>query len=270
MVHLMCSIIVYRFGLHEFFVLETNEAEDEYVVDQNFGRQLLSSIVLAMNNTKLYMSLLANTKIFSCIPCFVRVGEPMQNLYIGQWQTKKELVRFRSECTTSEIPPLYTHLSGLLDLYSLSLGKSAIQRNTQVHSRFTYVVNPYHEDEDAEFVWRNTINACNDKSPLYLMDYGTEVDPMESLHISCSWPTFSESSLATIQADLQIEDATSWSIQMNRYKEYVEFAVLFTGICSAKGQLAIHLEKFVKKYFASQQVKEHPKCKLLFTRYHFC
>jgi len=216
---------------------------------------------------------------------------------MGRWQnSSSELVRFKSE-KTQEIPPLYTHLNGLLDLFSLSLGKSTLlqQRDIKIAARFTYVYDPMdyisedsvlvqpnknNEDdaEDNEFEdfedgsiknqtsssnsssataksangsndgndalsgadrWKSLIYQANDKNPLYLLDFGSILDPVGLLYVSCQWHPFSEKELHKINSDLQIEEAHKWSIRCS-----IDFG---------NGELGQNLKTFSEMYMLARK-----------------
>jgi hypothetical protein len=54
------------------------------------------------------------------ISCFVTIGDPKKQIYIGKLQTNQEIVKFQSEIA-KENSPIYSNLKGLLDLFSFMI-----------------------------------------------------------------------------------------------------------------------------------------------------
>lgn len=109
-------------------------------------------------------------------------------------------------------PPNCKNLSGIIDLFSQSLGITSLHHTIHINSRFTYILAGYSDKK-----WKEIMFQANDKLPIYLMNWGTTTDPIEAIHISCRWPSFTEGSIFKLNP----ENAPYWSIRCIKQLEYI-------------------------------------------------
>jgi hypothetical protein len=113
--------ITLYYGLRKFLFISSNENFKD--LDESDSRFILSSLFLTLCQMKVY------------IPCFISIGPPSQNLYIGRFQTPKEMINFKSE-VTKEIPSNLTNLDGLIDLLIAGIERKTF--SLLISSRYHY------------------------------------------------------------------------------------------------------------------------------------
>lgn len=192
------------FGIRQFFIVTTAPGEYSYS-DAGMARMLLSALCIALNDAQC-----------GSIPCFAALGDPNDRNYIGRWSLEGEHINFTCE-TARDFPAFYSTLSGQLDMFSLAMGRQAlISRSIRIAARFTYNLNGEYATQ-----WRGIIARANERIPIFLMDFGTLIDPIESLCVSCQWKPFEESSLSTAEHDLKPEHADFWNISCTLHQRFV-------------------------------------------------
>jgi hypothetical protein len=151
-------------------------------------------LLIALNNLKLNY------------PCFVSIGYSNSGVYIGRWSKDDEFTIFKSE-EFNEIPnPLLNQLSGILDLFSLSIG-TQIEKSFLISSRFTFIKNGFNKKE-----WVKIIDSPENLKRNLFYTWGSLKDPIDQILISCSWDLFNENS---IKCKLDPESADKYFVKCN-------------------------------------------------------
>lgn len=227
------------YGVDEFFIISVNksskrsklistvqEQQEVSLHDTSAGSRnismseakiLQSAIVIALHNTPLRRR--ASGGSYS-MPIFVTVGKPAEFEYIGRWQHGSVIVKFRSEVVLKQktaIPPLYTKVSGLFDLFCLLMGKHLTLRDLiskiRVYARYTYML------DTTVTVGKYLRKLEEDGIPFGCLD--PNEPPISSYHLSPRFQTDMQS-IETAQVErLNPPNADFWQVRCVKNKQYV-------------------------------------------------
>ncbi|KAL0478083.1 RabGAP [Acrasis kona] len=125
------------FPIHEPLVLKNAPK-----VSLSETKMLQSAMSVALDNTPLRMN--KQDSNWS-VPVFVTVNKPQDDEHFGKWRSGQTIVRLRSEVVRTSVPPLYTKVSGLMDLFCLSMGRHLTLRDllgrVTLSAQYTYIIN---------------------------------------------------------------------------------------------------------------------------------
>ncbi|CAF3682762.1 unnamed protein product [Rotaria sordida] len=163
------------FGLREFLILSPKRNTDP-IIDESRANLLLSSTAIAVSNV-------------GCnVPIFIRVQHEWRNIFIGLCEGSGLRTHFNI-CYLKSAPHQYRHLAGLLEIFKSKLG-SQISNDIviMVAVRFTYVLREFESTSS-----RQVLSQDETGMPILInLPFGSLYDPVSGLHLSCTWPIFSE------------------------------------------------------------------------------
>ncbi|CAF1416356.1 unnamed protein product [Adineta steineri] len=163
------------YGLREFIILAPKRNNDA-VTDEDRANLLLSSTAIAVSNV-------------GCnVPIFIRVQHEWRNMFIGLCEGSGLRTHFNI-CHLKNAPHQYRHLAGLLEIFKSKLGAN-ISNDTivMVAVRFTYVLKEFESTTSRQALPRDEAGM----PVLTDLPFGSLYDPVSGLHLSCTWPIFSE------------------------------------------------------------------------------
>ncbi|CAM4952153.1 unnamed protein product [Rotaria socialis] len=163
------------YGLREFLILSPKRNTDP-IADESRANILLSSTAIAVSNV-------------GCnVPIFIRVQHEWRNMFIGLCEGSGLRTHF-NVCNLKNAPHQYRHLAGLLEIFKSKLG-SHIPNDIviMVAVRFTYVLRDFESTVSRQVLPRDETGM-----PILMnLPFGSIHDPVSGLHLSCTWPIFSE------------------------------------------------------------------------------
>ncbi|CAF0919567.1 unnamed protein product [Rotaria sp. Silwood1] len=163
------------YGLREFLILSPKRNTDP-VTDESRANLLLSSTAIAVSNV-------------GCnVPIFIRVQHEWRNMFIGLCEGSGLRTHFNI-CYLKSAPHQYRHLAGLLEIFKSKLG-SQIPNDIviMVAVRFTYVLREFESTSSQQVLPQDETGM----PILTSLPFGSIHDPVSGLHLSCTWPIFSE------------------------------------------------------------------------------
>ncbi|CAF1582326.1 unnamed protein product [Adineta ricciae] len=163
------------YGLREFLILAPKRNNDA-ITHEDRANLLLSSAAIAVSNV-------------GCnVPIFIRVQHEWRNMFIGLCEGSGLRTHFNI-CHLKNAPYQHRHLSGLLEIFKSKLG-SNISNDTvvMVAVRFTYVLKEFESTISRQILPRDESGT----PVLTELPFGSLYDPVGGLHLSCTWPLFSE------------------------------------------------------------------------------
>ncbi|XP_046859182.1 rab3 GTPase-activating protein catalytic subunit-like isoform X2 [Xenia sp. Carnegie-2017] len=193
------------FGLKEFLVLSPS-VENAAITSESRCHLLLSSISMALSNSKCY------------VPLLVQLHEKWRRLYRGiclgsGFRTMLEMVHLR------RVPKQFNHLKGLLDVFKDKFALRGTNPPAIVISiRFTYFLNEWSDScwpqapPDFDSYLGDEVGLCD----LETLPFGTSQDAVSELHLSASWPCLSEDVILdnAIYSDLDPMQAPQWHVRV--------------------------------------------------------
>jgi hypothetical protein len=230
------------FGVGEFFIVSVNKSgkrlRQNYTIQEqqeaslqdnessarsmsmSEAKILQSAMVIALHNTPLRRR--GHSGSYS-IPIFVTVGRPGDCEYIGRWQHGSTVVKFRCEVVLNQktaIPPLYTKVTGLLDLFCLLMGKHLTLRDlisrVRVSARYTYML-------DGQSTLGRSLRRLDEKEkggiPFGCLD--PNEPPIVSYHLSPRLQTDMQSIEGMHVEQLSTKEAEFWQIRCIKNEQYV-------------------------------------------------
>ncbi|XP_028409071.1 rab3 GTPase-activating protein catalytic subunit-like isoform X2 [Dendronephthya gigantea] len=193
------------YGLKEFIVLSPS-VENAAITSESRYHLLLSSVSMALSNSKCY------------IPLLVQLHHKWRRLYSGLclgggFRTCFEMSHLR------HIPTQFNHLKGLLDVFKdkLSLRGTSSPAVT-ITVRFTYFLNDW-----SDTVWPQAppdVDSClGDEvglSDMATLPFGAVQDAVSELHLSVTWPCLYEDIIVDngIYSDLDPLQAPQWHVRV--------------------------------------------------------
>jgi hypothetical protein len=230
------------YGVDEFFIVSVNksgkrlrqrytiqEQQRASVIDNESASRtmsmseakiLQSAMIIALHNTPLRQRLHGGSY---SIPLFVTVGRPADCEYVGRWQHGSTVVKFRSEVVLNQktaIPPLYTKVSGLFDLFCLLMGKHLTLRDVSNHIRlyakYTYIL-------DSMSVLDHSLQRIENENLSFGCMYADE-PPIKSYYLS---PRLQPDmhNLESMQIEqLNPYQATTWQIRCEKDNKYAIYS----------------------------------------------
>ncbi|UJR36425.1 hypothetical protein I4U23_029148 [Adineta vaga] len=163
------------YGLREFLILAPKRNNDA-ISDEDRANILLSSAAIAVSNV-------------GCnVPIFIRIQHEWRNMFIGLCEGSGLRTHFNI-CHLKNAPHQYRHLAGLLEIFKSKLGAN-ISNDTivMVAVRFTYVLKEFESTLSRQVLPRDESGI----PILTELPFGSLYDPVSGLHLSCTWPIFSE------------------------------------------------------------------------------
>lgn len=214
------------FGVDEFLIVSINRSNSKqnYTIQEQQNNErnsrtmsmseakiLQSAMVIALHNTPLRR--FGRGGSYS-MPVFVTVGRANDCEYVGRWQHGSTVVKFRCEVVLNQqtaIPPLYTKVSGLLDLFCLLMGKHLALRDLisriRLYARYTYVV-------DGEPLLGRPLRRLEEQQkggvPFGCLDPNDP--PIESYHILPRFQNDMQNIESMLIEQLDPQDAEIWQI----------------------------------------------------------
>ena len=117
--------------------------------------------------------------------------------------------RYDSAALT-HVPPTYSHLSGLIDLFKSKIGPNVLHAKIIVSARFEYTLAMWREElkESA-----SSVDAILSRPGMMPMSYR---DPIKALHLSTLWPQFREDAVSdnAVFSELDPMTAPTWALRM--------------------------------------------------------
>ncbi|XP_014777563.1 rab3 GTPase-activating protein catalytic subunit [Octopus bimaculoides] len=193
------------YGLRSFIVLSPKSTAD--IIDiESRAKLLLSSVNIALGNT-------------GCtVPMFVQIQQKWRRLYLGTSVLPNATISF-DMAHLKKLPMQYNHLAGLLDVFKSELGHAINPLPTvAVSVRFTYIL-----EEWTHSLWPQTppdFSIMGDEDVgckgFGMLPFGACEDPVNELHLSCTWPCLSENIIVENQVytDLDPLQAPQWSVRI--------------------------------------------------------
>ena len=161
------------------------------------AKLLLSSASIAATNT-------------SCsVPIFVQLLDSNQSLFLGYSVGDGACTRYDSAALT-HVPPTFSHLSGLIELFKSKIGPNALHAKIIVSARFEYTLAMWREELKESTSSVDAILLRPVVSPLSYRD------PIKALHLSTLWPQFREDAVSdnAVFSELDPMTAPTWTLRM--------------------------------------------------------
>lgn len=229
--------LVRWYGIRDFLVVSPNP-EDQTIATEDRARLLLSSLCLALSNSR-------------CpLPAFVQVHHPQERLCFGTcigggFATYYDMVHL------VHVPPPCSNLSGLLSLFKskMSYSSQLALPPVDVTIRFTYIINEWSPYEWPQLPPDIIDEASNSESlDMGKIPFGALEYPIAEMQLSVTWPSVPEDVVvdSDVHSDLRPTSAPKWSVRM-RWTDsprclMEEYLQNFSQLCDSRSSLSAILK----------------------------
>ncbi|GFS18446.1 rab3 GTPase-activating protein catalytic subunit [Elysia marginata] len=201
--HFLCR----WYGLQEILTL-TPVSEKQSIDSESRAKLLLSSASIALGNS-------------TCsIPFFVQLQSRWRKLFTGTSLVKGGATVEFEMSHLKRLPSQFCHLAGLLDVFKSKLGCTYISMPpVSVSVRFTYILSDWIHGSWPQIPPDFSSSFCDGEvgyGDIDFLPFGACLDPINELHLSCTWPCLSEDMIVenSLYSDLDPLQAPQWSVRL--------------------------------------------------------
>uniref|UniRef100_A0A2R5LMV7 Rab3 GTPase-activating protein catalytic subunit n=1 Tax=Ornithodoros turicata TaxID=34597 RepID=A0A2R5LMV7_9ACAR len=224
--------LVRWYGIRDFLVITPNP-DDQIVGTEDRAKLLLSSVCLALSNSK------------CTLPAFVQIHHLQERLCFGVC-IGGGVTTYFDMVHIVHIPPMCGTLSGLLSLFKtkLSYSSQVALPPVDITIRFTYIINEW-----SPYAWPqlppDVTEELDDAESFNLqkIPFGALEDPISEMQLSVTWPSLPEDVIidSDVHSDLRPTNAPKWLVRM-RWNEnpqclMEEYLQNFLQLCDKKSSL---------------------------------
>ena len=201
--HFLCR----WYGLQEFLTL-TPVSEKQCIDSESRAKLLLSSASIALGNS------------VCGIPLFVQLQSRWRKLFTGTSLVNGGATVEFEMSHLKRLPSQFCHLAGLLDVFKSKLGCTYISMPpVSVSVRFTYILADWIHGSWPQIPPDFSSSFCDGEvgyGEIDFLPFGACLDPINELHLSCTWPCLSEDMIVenSLYSDLDPLQAPQWSVRL--------------------------------------------------------